>query len=546
MGVGVLAALLASAPALANDIVIAEYQRSAANPNVADPTSKREILRIAHPTYKNHYGGQVTIGPDGMLYAATGDGGGSSDPGNNAQDTTSLLGKLLRVDPNGGDPYAIPAGNPFAAEDPCGPSGGTANCPEVYAWGLRNPYRFTFDTPTGDIWIGDVGQTDLEEIDHVTAASLAGSNFGWDCFEGTSVETAGCAPFTHTSPVFEYPNPNPGGAAVTAGYVVRDTALTPLLGRFVYGDTYTTDIRSFDPADPDGTDASTGVSFNQIVSFGLDAAGKLLLVSYLGDVSRMRCANPCDDLGDLSLEPAFTGTVNTPLSATAHSGDASRLFVAGGYGSVCVAVNGEIQPTPFLDISSIVDSAGEGGLLSVALAPDYPTSGRFYVYFVETDGTTTPQPDGCRDADDGGGGATPPPPSTDTVTADTVPPGPEPSPPPAVPAADRVAPGLVASIARRQPFLRLRRVLVRARCSERCLLRVGATTTLPGTSRTVRLRGALVRLEAGESRTVRIAIPRRIARRLTLLRRPRVRVVLRARDGAGNAAGTARTVLARR
>ena len=507
-----MALLAAPAASAGGDIRIEEFQRSGANPNIADPGTRRLVLKIAHPDHTNHYGGQLQFGPDGMLYAGTGDGGGGGDPANNAQNGASLLGKLLRVDPSGRPYYSVPPGN----------MGGTP----VYAYGLRNPFRFSFDRANGDIWIGDVGQQDREEINHVPGASLAGADFGWDCLEGTTIES-GCDPGAdYVPPVFEYPNP--GGAAVTGGYVVRDSALTPLLGRYVYADFFDPDIRSFDPADPAGTEAATGLTESSIASFGEDATGRLHVVSLGGPVSRVTCGADCGD--GVELVPAFSGTVDTPISVTASAGDTSRLFVTERGGRVRVAVGGVMQPTPFLDIASMVDTAGEGGLLSIALAPDYPASGRFYVYYVAQPGVTDPP------LPAGDGGATAPPP------AEPAPVG-EPAAPPAAPAAaDTAPPRLTVRVARRQRFLRLRRVVVRVRCSERCLLRASARTSVPG----IRPRGALVRLGAGEARTLRILLSRRAVRRLARARSPRVRVALRARDDAGNLATAARVVRPRR
>ena len=157
------------------DIRIEEYKRSASNADAADPSSARPLLTIEHSTFPNHNGGQLQFGPDGFLYAGTGDGGAAGDPFRNGQNTGTLLGKLLRIDPRKGSPYAVPAGNPF--DNP------------VYDYGLRNPYRFSFDRKTGDLIIGDVGQDLHEEIDFRAAGSAAGANFGWSCREGKSVYT---------------------------------------------------------------------------------------------------------------------------------------------------------------------------------------------------------------------------------------------------------------------------------------------------------------------------------------------------------------------
>ena len=158
-------------------IEIAEYRRSAVDPNRVDTASRRILLRIPHPGQTNHWGGQLQFGPDGFLYAGTGDGGGGNDPAENAENLGSLLGKLLRIDPRGGVPYAIPPGNPFV--DVAGVQ------PEIWAFGLRNPWRFSFDRATGDLALADVGQGAWEEVDFALHGQGAGAFYGWDAFEGT-------------------------------------------------------------------------------------------------------------------------------------------------------------------------------------------------------------------------------------------------------------------------------------------------------------------------------------------------------------------------
>jgi glucose/arabinose dehydrogenase len=176
-------------------------------PDVANKNG-RLVLLIAHNDASNHYGGTLQFNPnDGLLYIATGDGGGSNNQFGNAQDTKkSLLGKLLRIDPHqsASDPYSIPAANPFSGQPRCDPPSGTTDCPEVLAWGLRNPFRWSFDRATGDIAIGDVGQGQWEEVDYVPAsATLARDNFGWPCFEGP-VAYQSCTANPRVDPVFAY------------------------------------------------------------------------------------------------------------------------------------------------------------------------------------------------------------------------------------------------------------------------------------------------------------------------------------------------------
>ena len=280
-------------PAGTHELVIREFR--AADPNDADEGAGRDVLVIPHPVNQNHNGGQLQFGPDGHLYIATGDGGGANDPRNNAQNLSSLLGKLLRIDPAGAAPgqYSIPPDNPFA--------GATPGRDEIYAYGLRNPYRFSFDRITGDLAIGDVGQGAWEEIDFMPSGTALGANFGWDCFEGSALATSAtkpipdpqCAPApgNHTPPVLEYARP-PSGAAVNGGYVVRDPSVPSLFGRYVYADSF-----GALPGDaifsavlvPGGHSGSgpTGLSLPFVVSFGEDAAGRVYVVSGAGGVYRI-------------------------------------------------------------------------------------------------------------------------------------------------------------------------------------------------------------------------------------------------------------------
>lgn len=261
-------------------IQIREYKRSAADPEVADPATKRVVLEIAHEEHANHYGGTLQFGPDGLLYASVGDGGGGGDPENNAQDTDEQLGKLLRLDPRklGSSPYRVPATNPFA--------NGVGGDPLVYAWGLRNPFRFSFDRQTGDLTIGDVGQNRVEEVDFAPSAQGRGlgANFGWDTCEGTLLyNTSNPCTFDHSEPVYTYPNP--GCSAVTGGVVVRDPDLPALAGKYVFADYCATYLKSLDLALPTATNEtmlSVSVPAFGITAFGEDACGRVHLVKMDG------------------------------------------------------------------------------------------------------------------------------------------------------------------------------------------------------------------------------------------------------------------------
>jgi glucose/arabinose dehydrogenase len=252
----------------AGDIVV-ERRSVSPNPNLSDPTAALEIIRIAHPGFSNHYGGLVAFGPDGYLYLGTGDGGGAGDPPGNAQNLGSLLGKLLRLDINGataGAPYAIPAGNPFA-----GQAGRRA---EIWAYGLRNPWRFAFDA--ANLYIADVGQDRREEVD-ISPAAQGGLNYGWNIREGTlCYNAASCASAGLAGPAFEYDHA--GGCAITGGYVYRGVAIAELAGRYFYSDYCGGFLKSFvGAAVLEQTDWAIG-KVGGIVSFGRDADGELYLL----------------------------------------------------------------------------------------------------------------------------------------------------------------------------------------------------------------------------------------------------------------------------
>jgi uncharacterized protein (TIGR03437 family) len=209
------------------DTVVARY-RLTSDPEIADASSEELILRIDQP-YSNHNGGQLRFGPDGYLYIGMGDGGSAGDPQNNAQNRSVLLGKLLRLDVEGtATPYGIPSDNPFA--------GGSAGRGEIWALGLRNPWRFSFDRDTGDLWIADVGQNRAEEVNFTSAGSRGGENYGWDIMEGLQCypASAACSRESLVLPVLEYGRSE--GCSVTGGFVYRGRRFPSLRGSYVYGD----------------------------------------------------------------------------------------------------------------------------------------------------------------------------------------------------------------------------------------------------------------------------------------------------------------------
>ncbi len=251
--------------------VIARYSVSA-DPNVANPNSAAIVLTIPQPT-DQHNGGQLQFGPDGYLYIAMGDGGPGGDPDNRAQDLGDLLGKILRIDVNGGAPYAIPPTNPFV--------GNRSAKPEIWARGVRNPWRFSFDWLTGELFIADVGQGAREEVDFQPATSPGGENYGWRLMEGTACfnPPAGCNDGTLTLPILEYTHDN-GDCSITGGYRYRGSQFADLAGLYLYGDFCSGNLWG---ASQNGNTWTTtlllATSFN-ISTFGEDQGGELYVAHY--------------------------------------------------------------------------------------------------------------------------------------------------------------------------------------------------------------------------------------------------------------------------
>jgi glucose/arabinose dehydrogenase len=253
------------------DIVIAKYNVSGSDRDRAGPASGTIILTIPHPNFANHNGGQLQFGPDGYLYIGTGDGGSGGDPNNHGQDLSQLLGKILRIDVDHGSPYTIPATNPFAQHP--GARG------EIWAYGLRNPWRFSFDRANGDLWIGDVGQDTYEEVDLQSATSLGGENYGWRRMEGFHCynPATNCSDPSFTSPVLEYPHAQ-GACSITGGYRYRGTQVPTLRGAYLYGDYCTGTIWA---ATENGAAWSSKTLFTttmRISSFGEDGSGELYVL----------------------------------------------------------------------------------------------------------------------------------------------------------------------------------------------------------------------------------------------------------------------------
>ena len=262
--------------------VVAEYRRGA-SADVADAGSARIVLRM-QDAESNHNGGSLNFGPDDLLYIGTGDGGGANDQHGrrgNAQNLGSLLGKLLRIDPreSGGRPYTVPASNPF--------TGRSGARPEIYAYGLRNPWRYSFDRSTGDLAIGDVGQDAIEEVDFARRGRARGVNYGWRPWEGRRRNFDEPAPGA-VFPVLTKRHPD-GWCSITGGYVVRDPALPPLAGRYVYGDFCLGQIRAVRLRAGQATgDGGIGLPrVPNLSSFGEDARGRVYVVALDGPVYRL-------------------------------------------------------------------------------------------------------------------------------------------------------------------------------------------------------------------------------------------------------------------
>jgi glucose/arabinose dehydrogenase len=240
-----------------------------ANPNRAIADSEVVILTYAQP-FANHNGGDVQFGPDGYLYISSGDGGLGGDPNNNGQNKNSFLGKILRIDVNSGSPYAVPPSNPFV---------GQSNVKEeIWSYGLRNPWRFSFDRQTHDLFIGDVGQDAVEEIDFL-ATGASGANFGWSCYEGNSVyAAANCTqPITHTVPIFTVAHPT--AESITGGYVYRGTDVPTWQGVYFFGD-YVTGRMWVMQNTGTWTSAELPQTTFGVSSFGEDESGELYVLDY--------------------------------------------------------------------------------------------------------------------------------------------------------------------------------------------------------------------------------------------------------------------------
>jgi len=261
---------------LNGDTNVVRY-RVSSDPNVADPNSAQVILHIAQP-YENHNGGDIAFGADGYLYIGMGDGGSAGDPERNGQNPASLLGKILRLDVNAPQPYGIPADNPVATNPDL--------APEIWALGIRNPWRFSFDRLTGDLYIGDVGQNQWEEVNFQAAGTEGGVNYGWNIMEATHRYSGEPVIKGLTDPITEYSHAE--GCSITGGYVYRGAALPDLQGVYFFGDYCTGTIWSTYRDGSGAWQTNRFLESGQIISsFGEDESGELYVVNHGGNIWKL-------------------------------------------------------------------------------------------------------------------------------------------------------------------------------------------------------------------------------------------------------------------
>ena len=266
---------------LKGDTVVMRFSVSD-DSNQADPGSGAQVLKHPQP-YRNHNGGQIAFGPDGYLYIGLGDGGWAGDPRDNGQDLLTWLGAILRVDVSQSPGYALPPDNPFLSNDMA--------LPEIWAYGLRNPWRFSFDRVTGDLYIGDVGQNEWEEIDFQPAGSRGAENYGWRRMEGGHCYKGGCESDNYVAPIAEY-HQSYGGCSVTGGYVYRGESLNGLRGIYVYGDYCSGIIWALLQTEPgEWTNTEIIESGLNISSFGEDEFGEVYVVDHGGGIFKLRHAS---------------------------------------------------------------------------------------------------------------------------------------------------------------------------------------------------------------------------------------------------------------
>lgn len=265
----------------AGDTKVSLFRAAAADPDRADPASEQIVLSVDQP-FANHNGGMVAFGPDGQLFIGLGDGGSGGDPQGNGQKQTTLLGKMVRLSVSASGQVTVPSDNPFVGQ--------SGIRPEIWSLGLRNPWRFSFDRSTGDLYIGDVGQNAIEEIDALSLSASRGANFGWNIMEGKSCfGSTSCNQQGLVLPVLDYTHAN-GACSVTGGYVYRGTTISGLAGTYFYADYCRGWVRSFRLVNGSVTDEREWADLapnGQITSFGQDGSGELYLMTAAGRVAKI-------------------------------------------------------------------------------------------------------------------------------------------------------------------------------------------------------------------------------------------------------------------
>ncbi|GAB5401485.1 MAG: PQQ-dependent sugar dehydrogenase [Aureisphaera sp.] len=319
------------------------------DPDIADDTSELEIIDATQP-FPNHNGGSINFGPDGYLYISWGDGGSGGDPGNRAQNTELLLGKLLRIDidnPDAGQNYGIPTDNPFAGNPP--------NAEEIWAYGIRNAWKFTFDSANGDIWIGDVGQENVEEIDRA-GISEAGLNYGWRCYEGNDpFNTSGCPPdgeLTFPIGVYSSSNATPH-CSITGGYVYRGTDYPDMQGIYFFADVCSGMIGGLENIGTTNDVVDYGTFGGSWVSFGEDVNNELYIANISGSISRVtgEAILGVNDLDELKISIA-PNPAQDHVSIALENNIPFEITIQDMKGSILLTQKHSDQNTLQLDTSS--------------------------------------------------------------------------------------------------------------------------------------------------------------------------------------------------
>jgi glucose/arabinose dehydrogenase len=371
------------------NIEVDAFKTSRASPVRANPSSRRKIIEVTHDQQGNHDGGTVTFGPDGDMYLAVGDGGTQGDPENDAQTTSDLLGKILRIRPKAKGGYTVPKSNPYV---------GKPGRDEIYSIGLRNPFRFSFDPKTDDLWIADVGWNTWEEIDHAKAAQANGANFGWHVFEGPNpcgpcgFGTGTEPPPRYIAPVHSYPHTaasgHEQGLVIVGGVVVRSNKQPTLNGKYIYSDNDAGDLRTYNPAN--GKEAELGLDVNTPASFMQAANGAIYITGvYDNHVYKLvdsaaahrepkrRVASRTGD-GRGGIRLAHVANFNAPDYVTSAPGVHRTIYVVQRAGKVIAYRHGRRHT--FLNISRRTTTEGERGLLSMAFDPHFQRNHLVYTY----------------------------------------------------------------------------------------------------------------------------------------------------------------------